>query len=129
MTDEMPSTNPNIMMTARLLLMPVFKSVELNVVLWAKAETVLSANRAATVRSGRNRAKIFGASNFFMALFFCCRLSSAALPLIYATTISNNVWSEGANFAQNATKAVLEKRDGHKQADQTPRTGLVAAAR
>ena len=29
----MPSTKPNIMMTARLLLMPVFRSVELNVVL------------------------------------------------------------------------------------------------
>src|ERR1700691_2132674 len=66
MTAEMPSTKPNIMMTARLLLMPVLKSVELKVVLWAKAETVLSANSAATVRSGRSRERIFGASVFFI---------------------------------------------------------------
>jgi hypothetical protein len=49
------NTNPNIMITARLLLMPVLRSVELKVVLWAKAGTVLSANRAATARSGRQR--------------------------------------------------------------------------
>jgi hypothetical protein len=59
------------MITARLLLMPVLKSVELKVVLWAKAGTVLRANSAATVRSGRSRERIFfGASIFFMALLF-----------------------------------------------------------
>src|SRR5476649_52538 len=69
----MPRTNPNIMITARLLLMPVLKSVELNVVLWAKAGTVLRANREATVRNGRNRERIFLASIFFMALIYLFR--------------------------------------------------------
>src|SRR5208283_1302854 len=73
MTAEMPRTKPNIMMTARLLLMPVLRSVELNVVLWAKAETVLRANRVATVRSGRSRERIFRADIFFMALFYLFR--------------------------------------------------------
>src|ERR1039458_5306775 len=68
MTDEMPRTNPNIMITARLLLMPVLRSVELKVVLWAKAGTVLRANRAATVRSGRSRERSFVASIFFISL-------------------------------------------------------------
>jgi hypothetical protein len=43
----------------------------------------LSANSAATVRSGRSRERIFGASIFFMALFFSFFfLSSAVLPPI-----------------------------------------------
>jgi hypothetical protein len=48
------------MITARLLLMPVFKSVELNVVPWAKAETVLRARMAATVRSRGSRERTEG---------------------------------------------------------------------
>src|ERR1017187_8600797 len=97
MTAEMPSTKPNIMMTARLLLMPVLKSVELKVVLWAKAETVLSANRAAMVRSGRSRLTIFGASIFFMALFlvfsfcrqrFCRRFTRLQLAATKSEKVS-----------------------------------------
>ena len=48
------------MMTARLLLMPVRRSVELNVVLWARAGTVLSASMAAAMRSEGSRAWILG---------------------------------------------------------------------
>jgi hypothetical protein len=53
------------------------RSVELNVVLWAKAGTVLRANRAATAGSGRNRERFFGASIFFI-LFLCVCLFSVS---------------------------------------------------
>src|SRR5580765_1618266 len=53
MTAEMPRTNPNIMITARLLLMPVFSSVELNAC--AKAGMALRVRMAATARSEGSR--------------------------------------------------------------------------
>src|SRR5580693_6248657 len=60
MTAEMPRTKPNIMITARLLLMPVFRSVELKVVDWAMAGSVLRATRVAARRSEGSRVRIFG---------------------------------------------------------------------
>src|SRR5580692_5272783 len=60
MTHAMPRTKPNIMITARLLLMPVLRSVELNVVDCASAGRVLRARTAATTRSDGSRERIFG---------------------------------------------------------------------
>ena len=52
------------MITARLLLMPVLRSVELNVVACAKAGRVLRARMAATMRSDGSRERIFGVDVF-----------------------------------------------------------------
>src|ERR1022692_2770987 len=60
MTAEMPRTKPNIMITARLLLMPVLRSVELNVVDCASAGRVLRARTAAATRNDGSRERIFG---------------------------------------------------------------------
>src|SRR5208283_3386710 len=60
MTHEMPRTKPNIMITARLLLMPVLRSVELKVVDCASAGRVLRARTAAATRSDGSRERIFG---------------------------------------------------------------------
>ena len=60
MTHEMPSTKPNIMITARLLLMPVLRSVELKVVDCASAGMVLRARTAAATRRDGSRERIFG---------------------------------------------------------------------
>src|SRR5208282_6203767 len=74
MTAKMPRTKPNIMMTARLLLRPVFKSVELKVVLCAKAGRTLSASKAATVNMERIRARtFFGTNSFFIVSVFYFR--------------------------------------------------------
>jgi hypothetical protein len=54
----MPRTKPNIIMTARLLLMPVVRSVELKPVPCAKAEMVFIARMAATNRSKGSRERI-----------------------------------------------------------------------
>src|ERR1039457_6498283 len=60
MTHEMPRTKPNIMITARLLLMPVLRSVELKVVDCAHAGRVLRARTAAATRNDGSRERIFG---------------------------------------------------------------------
>src|SRR6185437_12219179 len=60
MTHAMPRTKPNIMITARLLLMPVLRSVELNVVDCASAGRVLRAKTAAATRSDGNRERTLG---------------------------------------------------------------------
>src|SRR5579859_7321559 len=90
MTAEMPRTKPNIMITARLLLMPVLRSVELKEVLCAKAVAEFKANRAASSKVDRNRglraratarlppAKRKVLVNFFIWLLFC--FSEATLP-------------------------------------------------
>src|SRR5436305_121833 len=65
MTAEMPRTNPNIMITARLLLMPVLSSVELNAVpppACANADSVFSVKIAATYRMDGSRERTLGVS-------------------------------------------------------------------
>jgi len=99
-------TKPNIMMTARLLLMPVLRSVELNVVLWAKAETVLrrtggdDGERAQPERS-------FGASIFSCVV---CIFLFSVHPPSYADISITASRSELANFAKNEMPSVVEKR-------------------
>src|SRR6185437_12529464 len=91
MTHAMPRTKPNIMITARLLLMPVLRSVELNVVDCASAGRVLRAKTAAATRSDGNRERTLG----LICLIIFMRVNDfvflslpAVLPLNYATTIS-----------------------------------------
>jgi midasin (ATPase involved in ribosome maturation) len=91
--------------------MPVFRSVELNVVPWAKAGRVLSASMAATMSRGRSRERIWGASIFFMAFlflrfFFWFSGSSAD----HANTISRNCGDECARLAQNESGFLIDKR-------------------
>src|SRR6058998_3308833 len=62
MTAEMPRTKPNIMITARLLLIPVLSSVELKAC--ARAGRVLRVRKAAATRSEGSRERTLG-------LFFC----------------------------------------------------------
>ena len=83
MTQEMPRTNPNIMMTARLLLMPVLRSVELKPVPWASAGMVFSASIAAAMRSEGSRVRTFGwmcLINFIRVLIFVFVRGPAAFP-------------------------------------------------
>jgi hypothetical protein len=56
----MPSTKPNIMITARLLLMPVFNSVESKA--WANSRPVLANTTRATNAVLRSRAVVVGRS-------------------------------------------------------------------
>src|ERR1035438_4888662 len=101
MTAEMPRTKPNIIITARLLLMPVFRSVELKVVLWAKAGTVLSANKAATVRSGRKRFRNRMLCFIFLCACFGCLFCQAAQAANHADSSSTSKKLFCAMIAQN----------------------------
>src|SRR6266480_4968315 len=69
----MPRTKPNIIITARLLLMPVLRSVELKPPpACAKADRVLRRSIAATMGTERSRERTCGVSFFlnFIALMF-----------------------------------------------------------
>src|SRR5271169_5205817 len=81
MTAAMPRTKPNIMMTARLLLMPVLKSVELKVVDCANAGRMLRARTAAVMRSDGNRERTLGRMclMIFIRVFLVIFLSSQRL--------------------------------------------------
>ena len=78
-----------------------FRSVELKVVLWAKAETVLSANKAATVRSGAKPQERSLALYFFHTCFLFLFCSGGILPPNHAahSHTSENVLC--AMIAQN----------------------------
>src|SRR6266498_734494 len=58
MTAEIPRMKPNIMITARLLLMPVLSSVELNAC--AKAGMALRVRKATAMRSEGSRERTLG---------------------------------------------------------------------
>src|ERR1700744_1338784 len=91
MTHAMPRTKPNIMITARLLLMPVLRSVELNVVDCASAGKVLRAKTAAATRRDGSRERTLGLiclSIFMRVNDFVFLSLPAVLPLNYANTIS-----------------------------------------
>src|SRR5579862_5748966 len=114
MTHEMPRTKPNIMITARLLLMPVLRSVELNVVDCAQAGTVLRARTAAATRSDGSRewtlVAIFFVSFISLMFFlFCFR------QRLFRRTRGHNLTNAGSEDVcdtQNAMKSLLWVRDG-----------------
>src|ERR1039458_1114063 len=97
MTHEIPRTKPNIMITARLLLMPVLRSVELKVVDCASAGRVLRARTAAATRSEGSRERIFG----WMCLMIFIRV---VLFFIY--------WRSDLFAASHAHFARSKNRDG-----------------
>src|ERR1700722_5596593 len=134
MTEEMPRTNPNIMMTARLLLMPVFRSVELKVVDCASAGRVLRARTAEAVSSEGSRegtlVAIFFVSFISLILLLYCR------QRLLRRTRGHNLTSAGSEDVcdtQNAMKSLLWVRDeqntGLDEAHQTPRIEHAVAAR
>src|SRR6266850_2704690 len=134
MTAEMPSTKPNIIITARLLLMPVLRSVELKPC--AKTEGALRMRNAATAKAEESRERTLDARllvNFITLMLCCFFLSSAALPPYYAHTTSTNAPSEDVCDTQNASKSLLrvrdEQNDGLGEAHQAPRTELSLASR
>src|SRR5580658_2020209 len=139
MTAAMPSTKPNIMMTARLLLMPVLKSVELNVVLpppaCANADRVLRVRRTAAMRSEGSRERIFGwmCLMIFIRVFVLFRSSSQRLFRRTRDDNLTNAESEDVIATQNAMKSLLwvtdEQNTGLDEARQTPRIELAVAAR
>src|SRR6266700_4073418 len=90
MTQEMPRTKPNIIITARLLLIPVLRSVELNPVPCAKADRVLSVRMAAIIRSDGSREWTLVAIFFvsFISLMIVYFLSVSGFSAEHATTIS-----------------------------------------
>src|SRR5450756_36885 len=105
MTHEMPSTKPNIMITARLLLMPVLRSVELNVVDCAQAGMVLRARTAAAVSSAGSRegtlVAIFFVSFISLIFLFCFR------QRLFRRTRGHNLTNAGSEDVcdtQNAMK-------------------------
>src|ERR1035441_4038306 len=94
MTAEMPRTKPNIMMTARLLLIPVFKSVELKVVDCASAGRGLRARTAAVMRSDGNRERIFGRM---------CLMIFIRIVLLFICWRSDLFAASHAHFARRKT--------------------------
>src|SRR5208337_2041551 len=90
MTHEMPSTKPNIMITARLLLMPVLRSVELNVVDCAHAGMVLRARTAAATRRDGSRERFFGwmCLMIFIRVVLFFLLLAAIHSLHYSPTLT-----------------------------------------
>src|SRR5208282_2544713 len=135
MTAAMPRTKPNIMMTARLLLMPVLKSVELKVVDCANAGRMLRARTAAVMRSEGSRERIFGwmCLMIFIRVFILIFLSSQRLFRRTRDDNLTNAESEDVIATQNAMKSLLWVRDeqntGLDEARQTPRIELAVAAR
>src|SRR5580692_3094730 len=138
MTAAIPRTKPNIMMTARLLLMPVFKSVELKVVpppACANADRVLRARIAAAMRSEGSRERIFGwiCLMIFIRVFIVIFLSSQRFFRRTRDDNLTNAVSEDVIATQNAMKSLLWVRDeqntGLDEARQTPRIELAVAAR
>src|SRR5580658_1689934 len=135
MTAAMPRTKPNIMMTARLLLMPVLKSVELKVVDCANADRVLRARIAAAMRSEGSRERIFGwmCLMIFIRVFILIFLSSQRLFRRTRDDNLTNAESEDVIATQNAMKSLLwvkdEQNTGLDEARQTPRIELAVAAR
>src|SRR5580698_4037433 len=129
----MPRTKPNIMITARLLLMPVLRSVELNVVDCAQAGMVLRAKTATATRSDGSRERFFG----WMCLMIFIRvvLFFFGQRLFRRTRGHNptNAGSEDVCDTQNAMKSLLWVRDeqntGLDEAHQTPRIKHPVAAR
>src|SRR5580658_5724160 len=107
MTAAMPRTKPNIMITARLLLSPVFKSVELNVVLpldCANADRVLRVRRTAAMRNEGSRERIFGwmCLMIFIRVFILIFLSSQRLFRRTRDDNPTNAKSEDVIATQNA---------------------------
>src|SRR5258706_14052865 len=73
MTQAMPRTKPNIMITARLLLMPVLRSVELKPVLCASAGRALRARMPAAMSRAGSRERILrvtGLSGWMIFILF-----------------------------------------------------------
>src|SRR5581483_11649439 len=131
MTAEIPRTKPNIMITARLLLMPVLRSVELKPVPWARACIVLSASSATIMPNGRSRATVLVMSSFILLeLSF---VSQRLFRRFIGKTTSTEPLSKDVGVTQNATKSVLRTRHeqnvGYGEAAKTPRTLVTLAAR
>src|SRR5439155_26034713 len=106
MTAEMPRTKPNIMMTARLLLMPVLRSVELKPPNpCANAERVLRRSIAATMSTEPSRERTWGVSfllSFIALMFVVSSMASGLFPLNHAHIITNNACREDVAHTQNA---------------------------
>src|SRR6266496_5825005 len=88
MTAEMPRTKPNIMITARLLLIPVLSSVELKAC--AKAGRVLRVRMTAATRTEGSREQTLGLiclMNFIRVCVFCSSVVSG-FSAEHAMTIS-----------------------------------------
>ncbi len=135
MTAEMPSTKPNIMITARLLLMPVFRSVELNVVLCAKADTAVEREQGRDGEEGRSRACGFLWSEYFfhiVSLFFFVR--SADLPPNLRETCLKNPKALCSYCTKHREKSVVLVRamnttTGHNEITNLRELDALIAAR
>src|SRR6266536_4693362 len=124
MTAEMPRTKPNIMITARLLLMPVLSSVELNAC--AKAGMALRVRKTAATRSEGSRERTLGLMCLMNFIRVCVYFSLVSgFSAEHAMTISQA--REVLVYVQHNIRAqsVLEPRDEQKhrpdEAHQTPR--------
>src|SRR5947208_7395411 len=123
MTAEMPRTNPNIMITARLLLIPVLSSVELKAC--AKAGMLLRVRMAAATRSERSRERTLGLICLMNFIRVCAYFSVVSgFSAEHAMTIPQT--REVLVYVQHNIHAqsVLEPRDEQKHrpddAHQTP---------
>src|SRR6266516_811347 len=137
MTAEMPRTKPNIMMTARLLLMPVLRSVELKPPApCANAETVLRRSIAATMSTELSRERTWGVSFLlsFIALMFVVSSMASGFS---AESCPHNYQQRLQRRCITYTKCAAcpwkwigdEPEDRLDEARQTPGPGLPAAAR
>src|SRR4030095_538259 len=132
MTAEMPRTNPNIMITARLLLMPVFSSVELNAC--AKAGIALRVRKAATMRSEGSRERTLN----LMCLINFIRVSVfdfSRQRLFRRTRVDLLTAARRAGVCRTQHTRKVRGKSGDEQNDrldealQTPRTELPPSAR
>src|SRR6266511_1464634 len=135
MTAEMLRTNPNIMITARLLLIPVFSSVELNAC--AHAGIALRVRMAATMRSEGSRERTLSLMCWICLISFI-RVSVFVFSrqrLVRRTRVDHLTAARTAGVCrtQHARsvrgKSGNEQNDRHDQAFQAPRIGLSPVAR
>src|SRR5689334_11994254 len=135
MTAEIPRTKPNIMITARLLLMPVFSSVELNAC--AHAGIALRMRMAATMRSEGSRERTLSLMCLICLISFI-RVSVFVFSrqrLFRRTRVDHltSARSAGVCRTQHARsvrgKSGDEQNDRLDQALQTPRIEFPPAAR
>src|SRR5689334_18534131 len=135
MTAEIPRTKPNIMITARLLLMPVFSSVELNAC--AHAGIALRMRMAATMRSEGSRERTLSLMCLICLISFI-RVSVFVFSrqrLFRRTRVDHLTSARSAGVCRTQHARSVRGKSGDEQNDrphethQAPRIGLSPAAR
>src|SRR6266496_3481990 len=124
MTAEMPRTKPNIMITARLLLIPVLSSVELKAC--ARAGRVLRVRMTAATKTEGSRERTLGLICLMNFIRVCVYFSVVSgFSAEHATTISQArnplVYVLHNMHVESLLEIRDEQNDEPDEAHQTPR--------